>query len=229
MATRRGTPQKPWYRHLVYRKESWKTTWKLRLSVLALGFLIIWGTRNYWSVRLAESLVCKRETPQSDALLLENFDPDYLVFERAEALQREGVAPRVLVPSPAGGDGEPKLIEKSIVDVLAGFARLRKFEILPISVSEPITLNAAYQIRDHLLKEHIRSVIVVAPGFRSRRSALVYGSVFAPAGIRVSCSPVFGIHTTTNWTESWHGIQSFVEHFGKLQFYRFWVLPRAKS
>jgi hypothetical protein len=229
MGTRRAAPQKPWYRHFVYRKESWRTTWKLRLGLLALIILLVLVTQGYWSVKLAESLVCKRETPKSDALLLENFDPDYLVFEKAELLQREGVASRVFVPSPSGPDGEPRLIEKTIVGVLAGFARLPKFEVVPISVSEPITLNASIQIRDALLKEKIRSVVVVAPAFRSRRSALVYSTVFTPAGIRVSCEPVFGLQTTENWTETWHGIQSFTEHFGKLQYYRFWVIPRSKS
>ena len=230
MGTRKGTPQKQsWIRHFFYRKESWRTTWKLRLSVLVLGIGLIAATREYWALRLAESLVCTAETPQSDALLLENFDPDYLVFEHAETLQRSGIAPLAFVPAASAEEGGPNAVDRGMADLMARVARLAKFEILPIRVTEPISLNAAIQIRDELVKRQVRSIIVISPGFRSRRSSLIYSRVLNPAGIRVSCDPVFGLTKTTNWTRTWHGIQGVMEHFMKLQYYRFWVLPTAKS
>jgi hypothetical protein len=70
---------------------------------------------------------------------------------------------------------------------MARVARLQNAEILPIRIFEPISLNAAYQIRDFLTKEHLRSVIVVTGGFRSKRSLLVYHTVLDPAGIKVGC------------------------------------------
>jgi hypothetical protein len=222
-------PIKSWLGHFFYRKESWRTTWKLRLSLLVLVLVIVPATRRFWAPRLASTLICAQATPNSDALLLENFDPDYLVFERAEALLRAGVASRVFVPTPAGAEGEPKGVEKGIVDLMARIARLPKVEILPIRVIEPISLNAALDVRDALAKEQIQSVVVVAPGFRSQRSALVYSTVLEPANIHVYCEPVFGLSTAGNWTESWHGLQLVLEQFGKLQYYRFWVLPWRKS
>ena len=96
--------------------------------------------------------------------------------------------------------------------------------IIPIDAVEPISLNAANQIRDALLKENIKSVVVVSPAFRSRRSMLVYDAVLTPAGIRAGCAPVHGLRSPENWTDTWHGIQGVVEQFGKLQYYRFWVL-----
>ena len=97
-------------------------------------------------------------------------------------------------------------------------------EFIPIQEIEPISLNAAYQIRDFLTKVHLRSVIVVTDGFRSKRSALVYHAVLDPAGINVSCIPVFGQRTPKNWTETWHGIQEVAKQLLKLQYYRFYVL-----
>jgi len=213
-----------WYRHFIYRKESWRTTWKLRLLVLLIVTVLVVVGRPYWTKLVADSLVCHQETPQSDALLLENFDPDYLVFEKAEWLKQTGVASRVFVPSSVNEAGVSSSVEKGTVELLARIAGLRDYQTIPMRLVEPISLNAATQIRDALVRERIRSVVVVAPGFRSRRSALVYRTVLEPAGIRVGCYPVFGVTDPANWTRTWHGIQNVLEHFTKLQYYRLWVL-----
>ena len=107
---------------------------------------------------------------------------------------------------------------------MAEVAHLPTKKIIPIVEQEPITLNVAYQLRDFLVRERVTSVTVVAPGFRSRRSLLVYSTVFGPAGITVRCVPVFGLKTPDNWTQTWHGIQEVAEQCLKLQYYRFWVL-----
>ena len=172
---------------------------------------------------MAQSLICAESIPHSDALLLENFDPSYLVFERAAALHREGVAPRILVPTAAAED-EPNSIAKGTVELMAKVAWIQNFEFVPIHEVEPISLNAAKEIRDFLTKEGVDSVVVVTPAFRSRRSALVYDSVLTPADIRVGCVPVFGTKSSDNWTDTWHGIQDVAEQFLKLQYYRFYVL-----
>jgi hypothetical protein len=220
----KGKQKSAWYRHFFYRKESWRTTWKLRLILLVLVLVAVVGGRQFWERQIGESLVCDQQTPHSDALLLENFDTDYHIFERAEFLKRTGIAPRVFVPASAYDSGEFSSVERGTVELFTRIAGLKEYEQIPIRLIEPISLNAANQIREVLAKEHIQSVIVISPGFRSRRSALVYGTVLNPIGIRVSCDPVFGGVTPANWTDSWHGIQDVLEHFIKLQYYRFWVL-----
>jgi len=69
-------------------------------------------------------------------------------------------------------------------------------------------------------------VIVVSPGFRSRRSQLVYSRVFGEAGIATSCVPVFGARTPENWTQTWHGFEEVAEQFIKLQYYQLFVMRR---
>ena len=200
-------------------------TWKLRLALLLLVLLLGWVTRGFWMLRIGQSLVCPEEIAPSDAILVENFDPDYLLFERAAALHNAGVASRVLVPTEASRDpARPNPVSQGIAEVMARVARLQNLELIPIQESEPISLNAAYQIRDFLTTAHLRSVIVVTPGFRSQRSYLVYHTVLAPAGITVYCIPVFGQKTPKNWTKTWHGIEDVTEQFLKLQYYRFYVL-----
>lgn len=214
-----------WRRHFFYRKLSLKTTWKLRLAAILMLAAIVVLPRAFWARQIGRSLVCKEQVERSDALLLENFDVDYLVFERAAALQKSGIAPRVFVPTAAGSDPSfPNEVSHQFVEGMARAAKLEKFQIIPIQEIEPISLNAALQIRDFLKKEGIESVVVISPGFRSRRSAMVYNAVLAPAGIQVGCVPVFGPRNAENWTSTWHGIQDTVEQFLKLQYYRFYVL-----
>ena len=205
-------------------------SWKVRLA--ALGFVIVLGvvTRGFWTAQIGRSLVCTGEVAQSDVLLVENFDPNYLLFERAAALQRAGWAARVLVPTQASRDPEvANAVSQGIAELMTRLARVQGLEIMPIREIEPISLGAAYQIRDFLLREHLGSVIVLTPGFRSRRSSLVYHAVLDSAGIRVYCQPVFGQRTPENWTGTWHGIQEVTEQFLKLQFYRFYVLPLSEA
>jgi hypothetical protein len=200
-------------------------TWKLRLTLLVLVLLFGSVTRGFWTLRIGQSLVCPEEIRQSDAILVENLDPSYLLFERAAVLHNAGLAARVLVPTETCGDPlRPSLVSQGIAEVMARVARLQDLEIIPIQEIEPISLNAAYQIRDFLTTEHLRSVIVVTPGFRSKRSSLIYHAVLDPVGIKVYCVPVFGQKTPANWTKTWHGMQDVTEQFFKLQYYRFYVL-----
>src|SRR5215471_11759536 len=214
-----------WQRHFVYRKVSLKTTWKLRLALLTLVLLIASVTRGFWMLHIGQSLVCTEELAPSDIILVENFDPNYLLFERAAALLKAGFASRVLVPTPVWGEpAKPNPVSQGIAEVMARVARLQEMELMPIRTIEPISLNAALQIRDFLTKAQLRSVIVVTPGFRSQRSSLVYQAVLAPADIKVFCVPVFVEKTAKNWTKTWHGIQDVTEQWLKLQYYRFYVL-----
>jgi hypothetical protein len=230
VSTRAPTERRRWTRFLFYRRESLRTTWTFRLGAafLVAGALIL--TRGYWTLWIGRSLVCTEEIAPSDAIVVENFDSVYLVFEEAATLQRSGLAPRVLVPTEASrdGPGSVSVVYEGIAEVMARVAHLRNPEIIPVREDrEPISLNAVYQVRDFLIRERLRSVIVVAPAFRSRRSSLIYGAVLTPAGIQTHCVPVFGEHTLETWSRSWHGIEDVGLQFAKLQFYRFNVLPRA--
>jgi hypothetical protein len=118
----------------------------------------------------------------------------------------------------------PNYISQAIAEVMARHARMAAWEMLPISEVEPVSLNAAFQIRQYLLRENVKSLIVVTDGFRSQRSSLIYRTVLAGHGVQVRCDPVFRGATPERWGNSWHGIQDVAEQFVKLQYYRFYVL-----
>jgi hypothetical protein len=221
-----------WQRHFFHQQESVKTTWKFRIAILTLMMLLVYSVysmREVWVRWVGQSLVCPQTIGQSDLILVENFDPDYLVFQRTAELQHAGWATRVLIPIPVATDpGQPDkrpyVMSKGVAELMSKLARIHDPQIFPIRAIEPIRLNAAYQLRDHLTKEHLTSVIVVTPIFESMRSYLVYQAVLTLAGIRVYCVPVSGLETAENWTKSWHDIQEVVEQFLKLLFYRLYVL-----
>jgi hypothetical protein len=171
----------------------------LRVVIIAAGCLLF---ANYGLGRLGSTLIYHGKIERSQAILIENFDPDYLLFEKTHDLLREGWARRVLVPVKQGDDGHLGAVPKGFVDVMARVARLPEPEMIPTREVEPISLNTARQVLDYLKKENLRSVIIVSSGFRSQRDFLIWDSVLRPAGIHVSCQPVFGERTSENWRVS---------------------------
>jgi hypothetical protein len=206
-------------------KRAW-TRLKLRfLAPIAVGLLLVL-TRTFWIRTIAQSLICAADDPASaEAVLVENFEIEYPLFEEAARIQRSKPT-RILVPVPASANtAEPNLISVRIVDVMASVARLQAVETIPVIESEPVVLHTAYAVRRFLRNEHIHSVAIVAPAFRSARSALVFKRVFGEAGIAAACVPVLRNTAPYTWADSWHGIQQVTEQFAKLQYYRFYVLP----
>ena len=215
-----------WTRHFVYRTECTRTTWKFRVGLVAFLVVVPWLTSGWWSVAIAHSLACEASRSPSDAILVENFESSYLAYERAAQLRREGLAPRVLVQTlTEPGTREPDEVAIGRLEVMARIARIGAIEIVPTRQVEPIMLNAVRDMQRFLERERIRSLIVVMPLLRSRRSALVYEATLVRGGITVRCDPVQGSVGADNWTRSWHGIQDVVEQWLKLQYYRLYVLP----
>ena len=215
-----------WTRHFAYRTGHIRTTWKFRFGFVALVVLGVWLTHGWWAVAVARGLVCDENAVLSDAILVENFDSNYLVFERAANLRQAGLAGRVLIPVLADRrTSEPNDVEVGTAHVMARIARLGPVDFIPIQVVEPISFNAARDVLRFIEHEHIRSVIIVSPLFRSQRSALVYTATLGQAGVAVTCAPAGHMDRVDTWTQSWHGIENVLEQGIKLLYYRMYVLP----
>ena len=216
-----------WFNLFFRRSQCLKTTWTFRVAFLLLVTLLPLSTRSLWAPPFARTLTVQEHLTPADAILIDNFDQDYLLFERAAALHNARYSSRVLVlvPTSFSGDLEALTLEEAIADVMIRIAHLTSAETVTVRQLEPVSLNVAYQIRYYLRAEHIRSVLIVTSGFRARRSALIYGAILGEAGVAVSCVPVFGMTTPENWTHTWHGIQQVALQFLKLHYYRVYVLP----
>ena len=218
-------PEPQWTRHFVHRRERLRTTWKFRIALVVLAGSALTLTSEWWTVAIGRSLVCERDIAPADGILLENFDPEYLLFERAKDLRGRGIAPTVFVPVRAGANRQPEGVALGITQMMAGLAHLGEMEIIPVREVEPISLNVARDIQRFLREKDVHSVIVVSPLFRSRRSALVYEAMLGRSGIAVRCEHVQGKTGVDSWTATWHGIQGVTEQWLKLQYYRLYVLP----
>ena len=210
---------------LFYRKECLKTTWPFR--ILALGVVVLggWLTQGLWVPALGYSLTCEEQVGIVDAIILDNVGYDYLLFHRTTALLNDGLSQRVLVPTIAPPADNGDAVGEGFVRVMARVARLKTFETIRVDAIEPISLNVASQVREFLSTEDVTSVMLVTPGFRSKRSLLVYRNTLADASIDVACVPVFGTTSPDTWTDSWHGVQEVVLQFLKLHYYRLYVMP----
>lgn len=214
-----------WTRHLVYRAEISRTTWKLRVGLMVFVLFVLRLTSGWWTA-IARSFICDASVAPSEAILVETFDFDYLLFERAADLRRAGLAARVLVPlATDSATREPNAVAVALTESMAKLSRAGTVEIVPVHEVEPITLNATRDVRRFVEQEHIHSLIVVTSLFRSRRSALVYAATLGRAGIEVQYQPVGRSGDGNGWARSWHGIQNVLEQWLKLQYYKLCVLP----
>lgn len=219
-------PSHRWTRYFISKRECVKTTWTFRALFLVVLVVLAVTTQSVWEPGLASALVCPSSERSADAILIENFEPEYLLFEHVAGLRRRGLTGRLLVPTQASPDpDQPALLAGELVAAMARVAHLPSPEMIPVREIEPLSLNVARQVRDFLSRERMRSVIIVTPGFRSRRSALIYQKLLGEAGIVMSCEAVFGSETPDNWFDSWHGRQRVVLELGKMVYYRGYVLP----
>lgn len=215
-----------WKSWILKTKQITVTTWKFRLLVLFSTISLFYLTYPAWLIAIGSSLLHEEEPEPAEIILLENFDTDYAVFETAQGLVEAGYSSRILVPVRASEDRTRiSSVREGFVDVMSRVAGIEEYKILPVRHIEPVSLNVARQIADFLEAERIHSVLVVSPGFRSARSYLVYDNVFTPRGIHVQVltAAIPGAAAGT-WWHTWHGVQDTCLEFGKLLYYRFWVL-----
>ncbi len=200
-----------------------------RWKILGVSVLLLLGltfaTRGWWLDWGARSLVCEEDSASGDVLLIDNLESNYLLFEKAEELVSSGRVQRVMAMVPTTADGDhPGRIAQGIVNLMAEVARIERLETIPVLEEEPISIHAAEQVKSHIEGDGVHSLILVTPGFRSRRSQLVYQKVFADSGVKIRCVPVFGLKTPESWRATWHGFEEVTLQWMKLWYYRLFVL-----
>jgi uncharacterized SAM-binding protein YcdF (DUF218 family) len=98
---------------------------------------------------------------------------------------------------------------------------LRKDQIMVLEMPKehPVTLTEARIALSSLSKRGIKSAILVAEGFHTRRSLWAYRSTGTPLGIEIIPHPYFAKYQNENWWKQSWGIREFIEESFKFLYY----------
>jgi hypothetical protein len=145
---------------------------------------------------------------------------------RAAGMVSSGKARRMVVVLNRVPEDNPSVeIEAPCSVVQKAFGGLglddTSYRIIVTSFRHPVTLTSAKEVMEILAGEEVRKVILVSPGFHTRRSYLVYQSLGEPLQIRIYPHASFDGHNhgLDKWWTQWHGVHDFVEQGIKLLYY----------
>lgn len=115
--------------------------------------------------------------------------------------------------------GYPQFIIEELVRL--GLKK-EKVEIISAPIpGHPVTLSEALFVVDKLSKEGLRSAILVAEGFHTRRSFGLYKQEGGKLGIRVVPYSYFAGYKSDSWWRDTQGINDFFGESLKLSYYIF--------
>ncbi len=104
----------------------------------------------------------------------------------------------------------PLLLGKYLTDL--GLKK-NQFEIIEVPLINPIILTESKIVLSNLSKKGMRSAILLADGFRTRRSYWAYKQLGLPVGIEIIPYPYFGEYQKENWWRQDRGIHDYGMEF----------------
>jgi uncharacterized SAM-binding protein YcdF (DUF218 family) len=101
--------------------------------------------------------------------------------------------------------------------------------VLEVPKEHPITLTEARIVLSSLSQRGIKSAILVAEGFHTRRSLWAYRRMGLPFGIEIIPHPYFMRYQTENWWQQIYGTVEFFEEYLKFVYYlvRGYIPPKS--
>jgi hypothetical protein len=93
------------------------------------------------------------------------------------------------------------------------------FKIIMVPIRHPVTLKEAEVVLKALSKENIKSAILLATGFHTRRSYLAYQHAGTSLQIRIFPSACFAQYQLNNWWVEETGVRDFTIELFKLSYY----------
>ena len=119
--------------------------------------------------------------------------------------------------SPFGINGDyPDVVRQKLRDM---GLKEQEFKIIVTPIRNPVTLKEAKTVLDTLSQDHIKSAILVAPSFHTRRSYLAYQYVSKPLQIKIYPMAYFPDHHQDKWWTDQMRLRDFVVESIKLVYY----------
>lgn len=97
--------------------------------------------------------------------------------------------------------------------------RADQIQLIEVPVDHPVTLGEAQFVLSVLSKNGVRSAILLADSFHTRRSYWAYKEAGSPLGIEIIPCPYFTSFTNENWWRRADGIREFATQFVKYFYY----------
>lgn len=91
--------------------------------------------------------------------------------------------------------------------------------VIVTPVMHPITLTEARFVLTQLSEQKVRSAILVAEGFHTRRSLGVYRREAKKWGIHIIPHPYYSLYQKEDWWRRHEGVRAFVTEYLKLGYY----------
>jgi len=101
----------------------------------------------------------------------------------------------------------------------AGGLKKNQFMILGVPTNHPITFKEAQIVLHNLSKKEVKSAILLAKGFHTRRSFWAYKQVGLALGIKIIPYPYFTKYRNENWWQEIRGVRYFVSELAKFSYY----------
>jgi hypothetical protein len=95
----------------------------------------------------------------------------------------------------------------------------KDFKVIVTHIHQPITLTAATGVLGTLSQEHVKTAILISPGFHARRSYLIYQYVCIPFNIKIFPSACFNAYPLDHWWSQEQGVRDFSLELMKLIYY----------
>jgi len=97
--------------------------------------------------------------------------------------------------------------------------RADRIQWIEVPVDHPATLREAQFVVSVLRKDGVRSAILLADGFHTRRSYWAYKEAGSPLAIEIIPCPYFTSFRNENWWRTTDGIRAFTTQFAKYFYY----------
>ena len=198
---------------------------KLLFYVILLG-LVILLISSYQPILIgAGRFLAPVGTGKADVVILEG---EGLIREKAvkvgiEFLSSGNAKRMVVVLQQDGENGKIFALDNYCLLLVKNLQGLKiqedQFMLIEVPTNHPITLTEARIVLGDLSKHGVKSAILAADGFHTRRSFWAYKQVGLSLGIEIIPFPIFVRYRIDNWWQTVRGTGHFVSEFLKFIYY----------
>jgi hypothetical protein len=201
-------------------------TKKIIISVVLLGLVILLISFHQPILIGAGRFLAPERTGKADVVILEG---EELIREKAVKIGVEllysGRANRMVLVLQEYSDGEqafalPNNYPAFLAKNLEGLGlKKNQYMIFGVPTHHPITLTEARIVLADLSTYGVKSAILVAEGFHTRRSFWAYKQVGLSFGIEIIPFPIFVKYRSDNWWQKAEGLRGFFSESIKFSYY----------